>query len=124
MYLQDDKPIRVLMISPQFYPLVGGYERAAERLSVALAEAGMRVVVIAERRDSAWPASGMYRWLRGAAVALLVSSSPVTPSPACFLSPASCCATAVNLTSGMCINMVLTRRWLWRWARCCVGRWC
>ena len=55
MYLQDDKPIRVLMISPQFYPLVGGYERAAERLSVALVEAGMRVVVITERRDSAWP---------------------------------------------------------------------
>lgn len=44
------------MISPQFRPLVGGYERAAERLSVALAEAGLRVVVIAERRDRAWPA--------------------------------------------------------------------
>ena len=56
MYLQDDKPIRVLMISPQFYPLVGGYERAAARLSVALAEAGLSVVIIAERRDYAWPA--------------------------------------------------------------------
>src|SRR4029434_9571185 len=56
MYLQDDKPIRVLMICPQFRPIVGGYERSAEHLSAALAEAGMRVAVIAERRDPAWPA--------------------------------------------------------------------
>ena len=48
--------MRVLMISPQFRPLVGGYELAAERLSVALAEAGLSVVIIAERRDRAWPA--------------------------------------------------------------------
>lgn len=44
------------MISPQFRPLLGGYELAGERLSRALAEAGMHVVVIAERRDHAWPA--------------------------------------------------------------------
>jgi glycosyltransferase involved in cell wall biosynthesis len=44
------------MISPQFRPVVGGYERAAERLSAALADAGMCVVVITERRDTAWPA--------------------------------------------------------------------
>ena len=56
MISRDDEPIRVLMISPQFRPLVGGYERAAERLSAALAAAGLRVVVIAERRDRAWPA--------------------------------------------------------------------
>jgi glycosyltransferase involved in cell wall biosynthesis len=43
------------MICPQFRPLVGGYERAAERLSSAFAEAGLRVVVITERRDSSWP---------------------------------------------------------------------
>jgi glycosyltransferase involved in cell wall biosynthesis len=48
--------MRVLMISPQFRPLVGGYERAAERLSAALVGAGLRVVVITERRDRAWPA--------------------------------------------------------------------
>jgi glycosyltransferase involved in cell wall biosynthesis len=48
--------MRVLMISPQFRPLVGGYERAAERLSAALAEVGLHVVVIAERRDRAWSA--------------------------------------------------------------------
>ena len=56
MISRDDEPIRVLMISPQFRPLVGGYERAAERLSAALAEVGLRVVVITERRDRAWPA--------------------------------------------------------------------
>jgi len=48
--------MRVLMICPQFRPLVGGYELAGERLSRALAEAGMHVVIIAERRDHAWPA--------------------------------------------------------------------
>ena len=56
MISRDDESLRVLMISPQFRPLVGGYERAAERLSAALAEVGLRVVVIAERRDRAWPA--------------------------------------------------------------------
>jgi glycosyltransferase involved in cell wall biosynthesis len=48
--------MRVLMISPEFRPIVGGYERAAERLSTALVKAGIRVVVIAERRDRAWTA--------------------------------------------------------------------
>jgi len=52
----DGGPIRVLMISPQFHPLLGGYERAAERLSAALAKSGLYVVVITERRDRAWPA--------------------------------------------------------------------
>jgi glycosyltransferase involved in cell wall biosynthesis len=46
----------VLMISPQFRPDVGGYERAAERLCGAVARAGLRVVVITERRQRAWPA--------------------------------------------------------------------
>jgi glycosyltransferase involved in cell wall biosynthesis len=44
------------MLSPQFRPLVGGYERAGERLSAALAEAGLRIAVVTERRDLAWPA--------------------------------------------------------------------
>lgn len=47
--------LRVLMLSPQFRPLVGGYERAAERLSAALAARGHAVTVIAERREAAWP---------------------------------------------------------------------
>jgi glycosyltransferase involved in cell wall biosynthesis len=47
--------LRLLMICPQFYPLVGGYERAAERLCGALAAIGIDVTVVAERRDSAWP---------------------------------------------------------------------
>ena len=56
MISRDGKSLRVLMISPQFQPIVGGYERAAERLSAALAGAGLGVVVITERRDRAWPA--------------------------------------------------------------------
>lgn len=42
------------MISPQFRPLIGGYERAAERLCGALADAGLEVVVITERRERDW----------------------------------------------------------------------
>ena len=42
------------MISPQFAPLVGGYERACERLAVALTARGHDVMVCAERRDRAW----------------------------------------------------------------------
>lgn len=52
----SSRQLSVLMLSPQYRPIVGGYERAAERLSGTLAEAGLRVVVIAERRDRAWPA--------------------------------------------------------------------
>ena len=46
----------ILMISPQFRPIVGGYERAAERLSAELVRLGHDVTVIAERRDRSWPA--------------------------------------------------------------------
>lgn len=53
---QDQTALRVLTICPQFRPLIGGYERAAENLSAALAARGHRVVVLAERRDRAWPA--------------------------------------------------------------------
>lgn len=56
MNVVSSRQLSVLMLSPQFRPLVGGYERAAERLSGALAEAGLRVVVITERRDLAWTA--------------------------------------------------------------------
>ena len=49
-------PLRVLMICPQFRPLVGGYERAAERLSAELARQGHEVCVITERREPSWPA--------------------------------------------------------------------
>lgn len=50
-----EQSLRVLMISPQFRPIVGGYERAAERLSAAIAEKGGIVTVLAERRESSWP---------------------------------------------------------------------
>lgn len=45
----------ILMICPQFRPLVGGYERAAERLSGALAGYGCTVCVVTERRQADWP---------------------------------------------------------------------
>jgi glycosyltransferase involved in cell wall biosynthesis len=48
--------LRILMISPQFRPLVGGYERAAERLALALVGRGHAVTVVAERHDPSWPA--------------------------------------------------------------------
>jgi glycosyltransferase involved in cell wall biosynthesis len=47
--------LRVLMICPQFRPLVGGYERAAERLALGLISRGHFVRVVSERRDRAWP---------------------------------------------------------------------
>src|SRR5690349_8888388 len=55
MIADNDESLQVLAICPQFRPLVGGYERAAERLSGALAALGVGVVVIAERRDRSWP---------------------------------------------------------------------
>ncbi|MDG2335485.1 MAG: glycosyltransferase [Myxococcota bacterium] len=43
------------MVCPQFRPLVGGYERAAERLAQELARQGHSVEVVTERRDPSWP---------------------------------------------------------------------
>jgi len=48
--------LSVLMICPQFWPQIGGYERAAERLSAALARAGVRVTVLTERWEPEWRA--------------------------------------------------------------------
>lgn len=48
---------RVLMLCPQFRPIVGGYERAAERLSAALARSGCAVTVVTDRRDRRWPST-------------------------------------------------------------------
>lgn len=50
------RPLRILMMCPQFRPLVGGYERAAERLSKGLVARGQQVDVLTERRDPSWPA--------------------------------------------------------------------
>lgn len=54
----DNPPIalRILMISPQFRPIIGGYERACERLSAALTARGHSLAVVAERRNRNWPA--------------------------------------------------------------------
>lgn len=53
--MPTDAPLGILMIAPQYRPLVGGYERAAERLSAALVGRGHNVTVIADRRDLSWP---------------------------------------------------------------------
>jgi len=47
--------MNILMISPQFKPLVGGYEQAAERLSIALMERGHKVTIMAEQQQREWP---------------------------------------------------------------------
>jgi glycosyltransferase involved in cell wall biosynthesis len=47
--------LKILMVSPQFRPIVGGYERAAERLSRELVSQGTAVTVITERRYREWP---------------------------------------------------------------------
>lgn len=43
------------MIASQYYPLIGGYENAANRLAVELVRHGHTVSVITERRSSSWP---------------------------------------------------------------------
>lgn len=43
--------LSVLMFCPQFRPVVGGAERQAEKLAVALAEAGCRVTILTPRLD-------------------------------------------------------------------------
>ena len=54
--MTSSRPLHVLMLCPQYRPVLGGYERAAERLSVALVAQGHRVTVITERTNRAWPA--------------------------------------------------------------------
>lgn len=44
------------MIAPQYRPIVGGYERAAERLSIELVRRGHSVTVVTDRRMPSWPA--------------------------------------------------------------------
>jgi glycosyltransferase involved in cell wall biosynthesis len=43
------------MISPQFRPLIGGYEKAAERLAISIADRGHHVQIVSEQRDRSWP---------------------------------------------------------------------
>ena len=45
----------ILMFCPQFRPLVGGAERQAEKLALALAETGCRVHILTPRIDSESP---------------------------------------------------------------------
>lgn len=53
--IPEGRLLRILMMAPQYRPIVGGYERAAERLSAALAGRGHQVTVVTDRRDPAWP---------------------------------------------------------------------
>ena len=55
--MPESKPssgLCVLMLCPQFRPLVGGYERAAERLSGELVRQGCVVTVLTDRRSRKW----------------------------------------------------------------------
>ena len=54
--MTSPRKLRILMLCPQYRPVLGGYERAAERLSVALAAQGHEVTVLTERTNRAWPA--------------------------------------------------------------------
>lgn len=47
--------IAVVMFSPQFRPIVGGAERQAEKLAVALVRAGCRVTIVTPRIDGSSP---------------------------------------------------------------------
>lgn len=47
--------LRILMVCPQFSPMLGGYEQAAERLSHELSRRGHQVSVVTERRLKTWP---------------------------------------------------------------------
>src|SRR5438094_1817800 len=49
--------LTVLMFSPQFRPVVGGAERQAEKLAVALAAVGCRVTILTPRLDPDSPES-------------------------------------------------------------------
>ncbi len=53
---EDGNVGAVLMICPQFRPIVGGYERAAERLSKELVRQGVSVTVVTFRKKWDWPA--------------------------------------------------------------------
>jgi glycosyltransferase involved in cell wall biosynthesis len=48
--------MKILMISPQYKPVCGGYENSCERLSIALTDMGNNVTVISERRQRSWAA--------------------------------------------------------------------
>lgn len=57
----NHRNLSILMVCPQFYPIIGGYERAAERMAEALIGRGHQVTVITERRYKAWPATEVRR---------------------------------------------------------------
>lgn len=58
-YQVDDRRRSVLMVSPQFFPVVGGYERAAERLAAALQTSVADLTVVTFSRSRSPPTSGL-----------------------------------------------------------------
>src|SRR5262245_49252747 len=55
LHLRLQMNLSVLMFSPQFRPLVGGAERQAEKLAIALAEADCKVTILTPRLDPTHP---------------------------------------------------------------------
>jgi len=60
----EQAPLNILMIAPQFRPIIGGYEKAAEHLSTALVEKDHKVTVVTERRDKAWARRETFRGIQ------------------------------------------------------------
>ncbi len=61
---QRTKPIKVLMFCPKFWPVVGGAERQAEKLSQALVAAGCRVTILTPRIDPDSPDIEVFQGVR------------------------------------------------------------
>jgi len=59
-----DMTINVLMFCPQFRPVVGGAERQAEKLAIALVKKGLRVTIVTPRIDPDSPDVEEYHGVR------------------------------------------------------------
>jgi glycosyltransferase involved in cell wall biosynthesis len=56
--------MKILMISPQFFPLIGGAEKAAFRLSKELASHNHFVQIVTERCERSWPSEEIISGVR------------------------------------------------------------
>jgi glycosyltransferase involved in cell wall biosynthesis len=54
------RPLRLVLVTRRFWPLVGGAERVMANLAVGLAERGHRVTLLTARWQSEWPAEITY----------------------------------------------------------------
>lgn len=53
--------MNVVMVCPQYHPVIGGYESLARNLARSLNTLGHRCVVVTRRLDRAWPAREIYQ---------------------------------------------------------------